>query len=308
MHDRQLARQARKDEYEERRLRKSLNKLPNDCTVNHLSEMLSSESGTETDDAFRRRSESKEDAGSESGVSSTFDVIEMDSPTRSPLEQEYDIIGSENESEVRDSDKVRSEGHNDSVVEVIAVDTQSRPLEAQGKSDSTDTLINDSDASSDDNLDDLVKTNINFLKSETGKLPSENVAEELNNNTEVVESTHAQRTDSEHSADRTLRPSDIADDCDVTLTLTSPDAVTSDVFSPPRDENRNVIASTQTELNLEKKKVTFDEVRHGQSEDFSSLRFHCMTLCIRIRFFLVIKTVIDWLISSFVLVVQLVYG
>ena len=219
LHDRILAAQAKKDAYEESRLREKLNKLPNDCTVNHLSELLSSESGTETDDAFSTspvRSGSKEDAGSESGVSSSFDIISTDGEdvraTSSPIvpvEDEYDIIDSENESRNRTVKLGGRVASSHSAVDDstgVELTPLNAPLGVSGKSDSSDTLQNESDSDSED-LDELVRRNT-FAK-DTKR--SNRTAEELNNN--LVPG----------------RPG--IGNNDVIITVTSTDNVTSEVFA-----------------------------------------------------------------------------
>ena len=243
--------QARKDEFEEQRLRKSLTKLSNHCTVNHLSGLLTSESGTETDDPF--------------SPMSSFDIIDIDSEsiqgTSSPLENngvetEYDIISSENDDDVITvkGENTRKDANNaqnvknarDRLQITDDDDGVSKSSSFFGRSDSSDTLMNDSDSDSSD-LDELVRRNTFDKSSSHNKLNARN-----NNNigSELISrnsagKAHAQRTGSDSSADRTLRNSNYSED-DITITLTSPDNVTEEVFSAEfqnavRDENKNVI-------------------------------------------------------------------
>ena len=243
--------QARKDELEEQRLRKSLNKLSNHCRVNQLStEFISSESGADTDG---------------------YDIIDMDSEgfpraSSSPLQQragleenEYDIISSENDDDDDDVISVKGvkkKGVNNAENVQKARDRLkikdgedgdvSNALAFFGKSDSSDTLINDSDSDSD--LDELVRRNT-FGKSDSqnNKLnkKNKNASSEIISRTSAgKELAHAQRMSSDTSADRTL----VGSEEDITITITSPDNVTEEVFSDelqnaPRDENKNVIQS-----------------------------------------------------------------
>ena len=272
LQDRVLSSQARKDEYEEQRLRKSLTKLSNHCTVSQLSEFISSaESGTETDnDPFSSpRHSGRDDIRSESDMSSSYDIIEMDADslqgTPSPLgngdiDNEYDVISSGNEDDVITvkGQKMTKKNVNNAQnvknardrLQITDDDGISNSLAFFGKSDSSDTLINDSDSDSD--LDELVRKN-QLVKTSTKKLDAKN----KNVSNEIISRTsagklHAQKTDSDSSADRTLRNSNFSDD--ITITLTSPNNETKDVFSPDltaqRDENKNVIQSSRNNNNL----------------------------------------------------------
>ena len=239
--------QARKDELEEQRLRKNLTKLSNHCTVNQLSGLLSSESGTETDDPF-------------SAMSSSYDIIDIDSEgiqrTSSPLrvENEYDIISSDYDEDVisvkgkitrKDANNAQNVKNARDRLQIADDDGVSSSSAFYGRSDSSDTLMNDSDSDSSD-LDELVRRNTFEKSSSHNKLNlrNNNISSEFISRTSAGKE-HAQRTGSDSSADRTLRNSNYSDN-DITITLTSPDDVTEEVFSAdlqnaPKDENKNVI-------------------------------------------------------------------
>ena len=239
--------QARKDELEEQRLRKNLTKLSNHCTVNQLSGLLSSESGTETDDPF-------------SPMSSSYDIIDIDSEgiqrTSSPLrvENEYDIISSDYDEDVisvkgkitrKDANNAQNVKNARDRLQIADDDGVSSSSAFYGRSDSSDTLMNDSDSDSSD-LDELVRRNTFEKSSSHNKLNlrNNNISSEFISRTSAGKE-HAQRTGSDSSADRTLRNSNYSDN-DITITLTSPDDVTEEVFSAdlqnaPKDENKNVI-------------------------------------------------------------------
>ena len=167
--------------------------------------------------------------------------------TTGDVENEYDIISSGNEDDVvtvkgrrttRNVDNAQNVKNARDRLQITDDDGISNALAFFGKSDSSDTLINDSDSDSD--LDELVRANQEVVKTNTKKL---NVKNEIISRTSAGRA-HARRTDSDSSADRTLRNSNFSED-DVTITLTSPDDVTHEVFSPEltssRDENKNVI-------------------------------------------------------------------
>ena len=240
--------QARKDQLEEQRLRKSLTKLSNHCTVNQLSGLLSSESGTETDDPF-------------SPMSSSYDIIDIDSEgiqrTSSPLrvENEYDIISSDYDDDVitvkgkitrKDANNAQNVKNARDRLQITDDDNVSNSSAFYGRSDSSDTLMNDSDSDSSD-LDELVRRNTFEKPSSHNKLNARNnnnISSELMSRTSAGKE-HTQRTGSDSSADRTLRNSNYSEN-DITITLTSPDDVTEEVFSAdlqnaPKDENKNVI-------------------------------------------------------------------
>ena len=239
--------QARKDELEEQRLRKNLTKLSNHCTVNQLSGLLSSESGTETDDPF-------------SPMSSSYDIIDIDPEgiqrTSSPLrvENEYDIISSDYDEDVisvkgkikrKDANNAQNVKNARDRLQIAYDDGVSSSSAFYGRSDSSDTLMNDSDSDSSD-LDELVRRNTFEKSSSHNKLNlrNNNISSEFISRTSAGKE-HAQRTGSDSSADRTLRNSNYSDN-DITITLTSPDDVTEEVFSAdlqnaPKDENKNVI-------------------------------------------------------------------
>ena len=239
--------QARKDELEEQRLRKNLTKLSNHCTVNQLSGLLSSESGTETDDPF-------------SPMSSSYDIIDIDSEgiqrTSSPLrvENEYDIISSDYDEDVisvkgkitqKDANNAQNVKNARDRLQIADDDGVSSSSAFYGRSDSSDTLMNDSDSDTSD-LDELVRRNTFEKSSSHNKLNlrNNNISSEFISRTSAGKE-HAQRTGSDSSADRTLRNSNYSDN-DITITLTSPDDVTEEVFSAdlqnaPKDENKNVI-------------------------------------------------------------------
>ena len=268
--------QARRDEYEEHRLRESLTKLSNHCTMNQLSEFISGESGTETDDPLSTslRLSERDDALSESGMSSSYEVIEIDSDsirrTLSPIENlvhEYDIISSGNEDEgssvtVKGQKVRKGQSNAESVknargrLQIADDDGISNALALFGKSDSSDTLINDSE-DSDSDLDELVRKNqlvktnsrTNHTTDKMVALHRDSEARTSDAKNEIISRTsagmaHAQRTDSDNSADRTLKNSNLSE-CDITITLSSPDNITQDVFLPEpsnsRDENKNLI-------------------------------------------------------------------
>ena len=242
--------QARKDEFEEQRLRKSLTKLSNHCTVNQLSGFISSESGTETDDPF--------------SPMSSYEIIDINSEgiqgTSSPLqnngiENEYDIISSDNDDVItvkgkdtrKDVNNAQNVKHARDRLQITDDDDGvSNSSAFFGRSDSSDTLMNDSDSDSSD-LDELVRRNTFEKSSSHNKLSAKNnnnISSELLSRTSAGKA-YAQRTDSDSSADRTLRNSNYSED-DITITLTSPDDVTEEVFSAdlqnaPKDENKNVI-------------------------------------------------------------------
>ena len=239
--------QARKDELEEQQLRKNLTKLSNHCTVNQLSGLLSSESGTETDDPF-------------SAMSSSYDIIDIDSEgiqrTSSPLrvENEYDIISSDYDEDVisvkgkltrKDANNAQNVKNARDRLQIADDDGVSSSSAFYSRSDSSDTLMNDSDSDSSD-LDELVRRNTFEKSSSHNKLNlrNNNISSEFISRTSARKE-HAQRTGSDSSADRTLRNSNYSDN-DITITLTSPDDVTEEVFSgdlqnAPKDENKNVI-------------------------------------------------------------------
>ena len=239
--------QARKDELEEQQLRKNLTKLSNHCTVNQLSGLLFSESGTETDDPF-------------SAMSSSYDIIDIDSEgiqrTSSPLrvENEYDIISSDYDEDVisvkgkitrKDANNAQNVKNARDRLQIADDDGVSSSSAFYGRSDSSDTLMNDSDSDSSD-LDELVRRNTFEKSSSHNKLNlrNNNISSEFISRTSAGKE-HAQRTGSDSSADRTLRNSNYSDN-DITITLTSPDDVTEEVFSADlqnasKDENKNVI-------------------------------------------------------------------
>ena len=238
--------QARKDELEEQQLRKNLTKLSNHCTVNQLSGLLSSESGTETDDPF-------------SPMSSSYDIIDIDSEgiqrTSSPLrvENEYDIISSDYDEDVisvkgkltrKDANNAQNVKNARDRLQIADDDGVSSSSAFYGRSDSSDTLMNDSDSDSSD-LDELVRRNTFEKSSSHNKLNlrNNNLSSEFISRTSAGKE-HAQRTGSDSSADRTLRNSNYSDN-DITVTLTSPDDVTevfsADLQNAPKDENKNVI-------------------------------------------------------------------
>ncbi len=245
------------DNYEEQRLRRSLTKLSNQCTVNQLKGEMSSESGTETDDqasvAHSPRNTLLVDHEDVEGLSDYEIIHDVNDPARATStptdfvnkindESDYDIISSGNE----DSSPNPAQGHRRKLqIETLKLLGKEKQPKDLTNSASSDTLKNEGDFDSD--LEDLVKSNQlevgsnDSILSETGSLVRNN--SENNNNEELITVSTENVV---HSQRRTM--SDLSgsqNDSNVTITLTSPEAVTEDVFCSEggvvKDQNKNVI-------------------------------------------------------------------
>ena len=242
------------DNYEEQRLRRSLTKLSNQCTVNQLKGEMSSESGTETDDqvsiATSPRNTLLVDHDDVEGLSDYEIIHDVNDPARATStptnfvnkindESDYDIISSN-----EDSSPNPSHGHRRKLkIETLKVPEKGKHQKDLAKSDSSDTLKNEGEFDSD--LDDLVKSNQfgdnDSILSDTGSLVRNN--SETNNNEEMITMNTANVVHSQRRTVSNLTGSQ--NDSDVTITLTSPEAVTEDVFCSEggivKDQNKNVI-------------------------------------------------------------------